>query len=191
MKYADYFKEIPVLRTERLQLRAFMPGDMEAYLNITQDPAVLQYTGGGVLDLRGEGAVNRWLANINGRVLKSKLAFTWCIADASGGQVIGRIDLGGFDKRAMAEIAYHLDSRHWGRGFATEAAQAVTDFGLDSLLLHRIQGLVMPENTASLRVLEKCGYVREGLLRKYHFGQGFHDAVMLAIIREENMGIAK
>ncbi len=49
--------------------------------------------------------------------------------------------------------------------------------------LRRIQGLARMENTASIRVLEKNGYQREGVLRGYPFGREFHDAVMLAAVR--------
>lgn len=49
--------------------------------------------------------------------------------------------------------------------------------------LRRIQGLARVENTPSIRVLEKNGYQREGVLRGYPFGREFHDAVMLAAVR--------
>jgi ribosomal-protein-alanine N-acetyltransferase len=60
---------------------------------------------------------------------------------------------------------------------------AVTAFGLDELGLCRIQATVLPENAASLRVLVKSGYEREGLLRNYPFGKEIHDAFMLSVIR--------
>ena len=98
--------------------------------------------------------------------------------------MIGRIDLGGFLKQTMAEIAYHYAYDSWGRGAATEVAARVTDFGLNDLGLRRIQGLVHVENGASMRVLEKSGYLREGTLHYYPFGREFHDAVMLAIVKQ-------
>ncbi|MCQ2445523.1 MAG: GNAT family N-acetyltransferase, partial [Clostridia bacterium] len=71
----------------------------------------------------------------------------------------------------------------WGEGIASEAVKKVTEFGLNELGLVRIQGLVMAENQASIRVLEKNGYLTEGLLHHYPFGREFHDVVMLAIIK--------
>lgn len=56
----------------------------------------------------------------------------------------------------------------------------VTEFGIDELGLIRIQGLVKKENQASICVLEKNGYVQEGLLHYYPFGREFHDVVILA-----------
>ena len=82
----------------------------------------------------------------------------------------------------MGEISYHNAYASWGEGIATEAAARVTEFGLKDLGLRRIQGQVHAENGASIRVLEKNEYWREGLLRHYPFGREFHDVVMLAIV---------
>ena len=49
----------------------------------------------------------------------------------------------------------------------TQAVQTVTDFGFGELGLHRIEGNVMPRNRASLRVLEKCGFQKEGISPRY------------------------
>lgn len=191
MKYADYFKAVPVLETDRLLLRPFTREDMAAYLPIASDPEVLRYTGDGLQKFPDEEAVTRWLDNINGRVLQSKLAFTWCIEEKASGRVIGRIDLGGFNRRSMGELSYHLARASWRQGFATEAARAVVDFGLNQLLLHRIQAFVMPENTGSLKVLEKVGFVQEGVLQRYRFGNEFQNTVILAIVNEKNLSIKK
>ena len=86
----------------------------------------------------------------------------------------------------MAEMAYHYAYDCWRRGTASEVAAKVTDFGLNKLGLRRIQGLVRVENSASVRAFEKKVYLREGTLHYYPFGQEFHDAVMLAIVKQED-----
>lgn len=187
MGFNDWFSAVPRFETERCLLRPFTAADMERYFEILRKPEVQRYLGGGVPLFDREPHITNWLNNINGRLLKSKLVFTFCVCERQSGQVIGRIDLGGFKKKTFAEIAYHFDSEYWGKGLATETAKRVTDFGMNELKLHRIQGLVRTENIASIRVLEKCGYQREGVLRKYPFGREFHDAVMLAIVNENNL----
>jgi len=187
MRFADYFSSIPRLETQRLILRAFTRADMAAYVRFIGDPRVQRYLGGGAPPCSGEPHSTNWLNNINGRLLKSKTVFTWCVECKETKAVIGRIDLGGFVKRSMADIAYYFAPESWGRGYATEAAAAVTRFGFDELKLHRIQATVMPGNAASLRVLEKAGYAREGVLRKALMGREFHDIVLLAAVREENL----
>lgn len=180
--FNSYFKTIPEMETERLILTSFKREDMPEYFDIIRDNEVLKYLGGGVQVFDEEPHISNWLRNVNERLLIRKLVFTWCIKDKETGKVIGRIDLGGFVKKSTAEIAYHFDRNFWGNGFATEAVSRVTEFGIGDLGLKRIQGLVRKENFASIRVLEKNGYIQEGLLHYYPFGREFHDVVMMAKI---------
>lgn len=182
-KFKDYFECVPTLETERFVLGPFSREDMDDYFNILRDERVQRYLGGGVPLFDKEPNISNWLNNVNDRLLKRKLVFTWCVKEKSSGKVIGRIDLGGFVKQTMAEISYHYGYDSWGRGAASEVAAIITAFGLNELGLRRIQGVVHVENGASIRVLEKNGYQREGTLRCYPFGREFHDVVMLAIVR--------
>jgi RimJ/RimL family protein N-acetyltransferase len=65
-----------------------------------------------------------------------------------------------------ARIGYCLDDAAWGNGFATEAAGAVLQWAFDTLDLNRVQSEADTRNTASARVLEKLGFIREGTLRE-------------------------
>lgn len=182
-KFRDYFECVPTLETERFLLVPFAKEDMDAYFDILRDDRVQRYLGGGVPLFDKEPNITDWLHNINDRLLKRKLVFTWCVKEKETRRVIGRIDLGGFIKQTMGEIAYHYAYDSWGRGVASEVVARVTEFGLHELGLRRVQALVHIENVASMRVLEKNGYLREGTLHYYPFGREFHDVVMLAIVR--------
>lgn len=187
MKFNDYFKSVPVLETDRLVLRPFTREDMDIYLGFVFTPEVQRYMGGGILSYDSEKHITNWLNNINGRLLKSKTVFTWCIEYKTDKVAVGRIDMGGFVKKSMAEIAYHFSQEYWNMGFAKEAIGEVVRFGIDELKLHRIQALVMPDNIYSIKALKRLGFEEEGLLRKYPFGKEFHDAVMLAIVAKQNI----
>jgi RimJ/RimL family protein N-acetyltransferase len=65
------------------------------------------------------------------------------------------------------QFGYCLARDAWGRGFATEAATAIVSKSLDQPEIWRVQAFCDVENRASARVLEKCGLVREGTLRRY------------------------
>ena len=69
-------------------------------------------------------------------------------------------------ERVSAEIGYWLGESKWGRGIVTEAVRAVTDRAFNRFELTRIYALPFAENLASVRVLEKAGYVLEGRLRQ-------------------------
>lgn len=189
MKFNDYFKSVPLLETDRLILRPFCREDMDEYLAFVLTPEVQRYLGGGILSYDSEKHITNWLNNINGRLLKSRTVFTWCVEYKTDRKVVGRVDLGGFIKKSMAELAYHFSKNYWNMGFAKESIAEVIRFGIEDLKLHRIQALIMPDNIYSIKALKGLNFIEEGLMRKYPFGKEFHDAVMLAIIEEQNIGI--
>lgn len=182
-QFKDYFESVPSLETERFILGSFAREDMEDYFDILRDNRVQKFLGGGVPLFDKEPHITNWLNNVNGKLLKRKLVFTWCVKEKVSKKVIGRIDLGGFVKKTMAEISYHYSYDSWEKGVATEVAARVTNFGIKELGLRRIQGLVHVENRPSIRVLEKNGYLQEGILHYYPFGREFHDVIMLAIVQ--------
>jgi ribosomal-protein-alanine N-acetyltransferase len=83
--------------------------------------------------------------------------------------IVGRIALGGILRGAFqnAYLGYWIDVGHQGQGLMTEAVRAATTFAFGAGALHRVQAAVMPSNKASLRVLEKAGYRREGSAPRY------------------------
>lgn len=91
MKFNDYFDKIPYLETERFVLRAFTRVDMEQYFNILRYENVQKYLGGGVPIFDEEPRISNWLSNINGRLLKSKKVFTWCVEEKNRAKLQGEL----------------------------------------------------------------------------------------------------
>jgi RimJ/RimL family protein N-acetyltransferase len=80
-----------------------------------------------------------------------------------------------------ANIGYWLGEPYWGRGIMSDAVRAVSSHALSQLGLARVEAMVYEWNPASMRVLEKCGFVREGVMRKSIFKDGqLIDSVMYA-----------
>lgn len=115
----------------------------------------------------------------------------WIVPQASpmawaleaGQQAVGGItvELQGDVDRVSAEIGYWLSEDMWGRGIATEAVQAVTAEAFRTFELTRIFALPLTVNRASVRVLEKAGYVLEGHLRQSVIKHGnIHDQFLYA-----------
>ena len=85
-----------------------------------------------------------------------------------------------------AELYYVLAQNYWGRGYMTEAVEAVLGFGFGVMHLNRIDGVCWVENTASARVLEKVGMQFEGILRQFIFVKGaFRDLRWYSILHNE------
>jgi ribosomal-protein-alanine N-acetyltransferase len=69
-------------------------------------------------------------------------------------------------ERVSAEIGYWIGQSHWNRGIATEALRAVTAEAFKRFEITRLYAVPFADHAASIRVLEKCGYVREGVMRQ-------------------------
>ncbi len=82
------------------------------------------------------------------------------------GEVVFRMESRA-DRRA--EIGYRFHPNAWGRGYALEAMRGLCDTIVPKLDLHKLVAYCVPENAASIRLLEKLGMQREGLLREHDF----------------------
>ena len=101
-----------------------------------------------------------------------------------GGEAVGSIGL--FPKsdieRLSAEIGYWIGEAVWGKGIATAAVRTLSSYGFRELGFTRIYAVPLDSNPASMRVLEKAGYVREGMLRRSAIKEGIVvDQVLYAI----------
>lgn len=83
-------------------------------------------------------------------------------------------------------LGYGLSQKNLNKGFMTEAVGLITKFAFEKLNLHRIEANVMPRNKASIRVLEKNGYISEGISKKYLKINGiWEDHVHMVILNEK------
>ena len=100
--------------------------------------------------------------------------------------LIGGCGFDGFQigKSHRAEVGYWLAKPHWGRGIMTAVVRRVCQHAFEEFGLVKITAHVFSHNPASARVLEKCGFVQEGLLRKHFVKDGqFMDAKLFALLR--------
>ncbi|MEK7224059.1 MAG: GNAT family N-acetyltransferase, partial [Bacteroidota bacterium] len=81
----------------------------------------------------------------------------WAVHSKPDKEFIGWCGLKARPARNEIDLGYRFIRAAWGRGYATEAAWACIQYGFEKLHLQRIIGRAMPDNKASLRVLEKCG----------------------------------
>ncbi|RAJ08561.1 RimJ/RimL family protein N-acetyltransferase [Chitinophaga skermanii] len=91
-------------------------------------------------------------------------------------------------KFRSAEAWYKLHPHHWGKGLATEALRGLIKFGFEHLQLRRVEAGCAVENTASYRVMEKAGMLREGMKRKsLPLKNGWHDTYFYAILDTDHV----
>lgn len=103
-------------------------------------------------------------------------------------QLIGRVNLNHVVRGAWDNclIGYFIDQELNGRGYATEAVRQAVDFAFHQVGLHRVEAAVLPFNKASIRVLEKCGFRKEGYAKHYLKLNGkWEDHLIYAITQED------
>jgi len=115
---------------------------------------------------------------------------TWAIREKESDKVIGSISLEKDRRREdvnSMEMGYSLSKEYWGKGYMTEAAKAVMDYGFEKYGLVVMSICTSPLNRRSQRVIEKCGFKYEGLQRRgYHIYDGTdRDNLFFSILREE------
>lgn len=104
--------------------------------------------------------------------------------DSAQGEPLGSIEvhLSSHDP-ALAGVGYWLRPEARGRGTATEALRLVSRWAFEALAVERLSLITDPENTASQRVAERAGFLREGVLRAWHpTREGRRDSVMFSLL---------
>ena len=161
---------------------AWVRGDQERFITLADDYDIWVNLSDKFPHPYTRADAEAWVALQSGRDPVEPFA----ICDAAG--PIGGIGLWTRegDLRHSAEFGYWLGKSFWGRGITTAAAQVVTAYGFETLGLIRIDALVRTDNAASVRVLEKVGYQREGLLRRAILQDGVPvDHLLYAILLED------
>ncbi|KAJ3198049.1 hypothetical protein HK101_009479 [Irineochytrium annulatum] len=106
------------------------------------------------------------------KIFKEHTGLRWMIEDRETRKVIGTCGFLNYeDVHNRAEIGYDLCSSFWGRGVMTEVAHAVLHFGFTHMQLNKIEAKVEPENEASIRLLHKLGFQKEGFMDYYQESQ--------------------
>jgi ribosomal-protein-alanine N-acetyltransferase len=173
------------LETERLILRKITEADLPALFEYASDPEVTQ-------NLRFETHKNLddtkdYYTKICSWYAGQPDHFPLAIELKQEKKMIGSIDFVHIEfQTACAELGYVLAKKYWGHGYAAEAAKEFIAFGFTQLALHRIEALVKTTNSQSIRVLEKAGMQREGLLRERRKKNNtYYDVYIYSILANE------
>ena len=174
---------MPELQTARLRLRDFREDDFEAFSALCANEGFMRFSTSGPLDPEKAATLFERI------LLPTREGRPSQFAVFLDDQLIGYC---GFfhqlvDEVEEIEIGYRLNPKFWGRGLATEAAQAVRDHAFRDLALERVISLVHPDNHASERVALKNGMK----LEKFTLFRGEYPANVFAITRPEWVRLPK
>jgi RimJ/RimL family protein N-acetyltransferase len=150
----------PVIETARLRMRAHRVEDLADCAAMWADPEVVRYIGG-----RRFSREEVWARLLRYAGHWSLLHYGyWAVEEKATGAFAGELGFADFQRelespvRELPELGYAFSSRTHGKGYATEAARAALAWGDAHFASKRTACIINPENLASIRVAEKCGY---------------------------------
>lgn len=177
------------LTTDRLILREFAAADWEAVLAYQRDPRYLRYYPWTERTPADARAFVDMFLDWQGEQPRHR--FQLAIALKDSGKLVGNC---GLRRKPVndweADLGYELNPQHWGRGYATEAARAIVNFGFEELALARISSWCIADNAPSARVLGRLRFRQEGHLRCNEYFKGrWWDTLLYALLRDEWEGL--
>ncbi|WP_084777916.1 GNAT family N-acetyltransferase [Saccharibacillus sacchari] len=174
----------PKLDTPRLILRQAVHGDREGFFALYADEEVMRYMPLDPFESIEEADDEMgWHA----RIFRERTGLRWMIEEKDTGSFVGTCGFLGIERQHnRMEIGYDLARQHWGKGYMPEAVRAVLGFGFGPLAANKIEARVDPDNAASVRLMDKLGFVREGLLRQHEFEKGrYVDLAAYAMLKSD------
>lgn len=179
-----FFYRLPVLETADLTLRKPLLRDAKDIYAYASDPEVSRYV---LWEPHRRLAETRSFIRYLRSLSRAGCPTSWAVMLKQTGKVIGTIGFIWYsDVNRSAELGYSFSREYWNRGYASQALQAVVGAAFRSLPLNRLEAQHDLRNPASGRVMEKCGFRREGVLRERILNKGeFVDVALCAILRSD------
>ena len=173
---------LPPLAGDGVQLRWLTTADVPDLRAIFSDADVVRFMS--IPQLTSEAATLKFLAQIHNGFRAGTL-YQWGIELEQ--RIVGTCTLADIDRtNQRAEIGFALARELWGRGLILRALPSVFQFAFERLDLRRIEADADPRNAASIRVLERLGFQREGLLRERYIQLGeVQDAMFFGLLRRD------
>lgn len=158
-----------------IRLETLAPRHLDGLAELGRDPEVQRFTY--VPSPWEEGFERTWLERYE-QAHENGTRAGFAVVDEESGAFLGLAALVRLDRDGReAEAGYIVSPRARGRGVAARALRLLTDWALDGLGLERVELRITVDNEASIRVAERAGFVREGVLRSLHFKQGMRSDV--------------
>ncbi|UCH64722.1 MAG: GNAT family N-acetyltransferase [Ignavibacterium sp.] len=178
------FEPFPILETERIFLRKIKEDDIPGIYRF--------YSGSDTLKniardnfTKKEQAIEK--VKLFHKSYEERKAIWWTFNQKPKDEFIGFGGLFEISKKSnKAEIGYGLLPDYWGKGIMSEVVEKLIDFGFNQMKLHKIYGRITPGHNASIRLLEKLGFKKEGDFKDDEFAQNkYFDTAYYSLINKK------
>ena len=185
MKDQPWLKEFPIFETERLLLRRVTAADVEDILHHYSQEAVTYFLD--IESIHTPEEAER-IVRFFDRGYQERRWMRWGIELKQEKRLIGTAGFNNWERHRgfYGEIGFDLSSEYWGQGIMIEALAVLLRFGFEEMGLNRIEALVMLHAEQAMNVLEKIGFIPEGIRREYGFWKGrYWDELCYSLLRRE------
>ncbi|WP_342567121.1 GNAT family protein [Psychrobacillus sp. FSL K6-4046] len=178
------FTKLPIIETERLILRKATEQDSDDILELYANENVVEHMPldpfTSIEDAKGEIS---WYE----KIFLEQTGLRWVIEEKVNKKVIGTCGYLNYEvEHNRIEIGYDLSPESWGKGIMTETLKAVIHFAFSELNVNKIEAQITSENDASLHLVSKLGFHRDGVLREHEFEKGrYIDLVIYSLLARE------
>lgn len=177
------FNPFPVLESERLLFKKLENEDVDGVFALRSSEKCMKFIPRPILDSK-EQALE--LMDLMNSKIDSNETINWAVFLKENPSVfVGylghyRIDIENY----RSEIGYMILPEFEGKGYATEAVKTIVKYGFEAINLHSIEAVIDPENFASERVLQRCGFVKEAhILENEYYNGKFWDSVIYSLLK--------
>jgi len=176
------FSPFPILESERLIFRAIRDTDVNEIFALRSNPELMQY-------IPRPMVTNLEEAREHIKMIQDKIdtneGINWAMTEKGKDKLIALI---GFYRTQIehyrSEIGYMLLPEYQNKGYITEAIQTLLDYGFNKMGLHSVEAIIDPRNSASEKVLQKNGFIKEAhFVENFFFNEEFLDSVHYSILK--------
>jgi ribosomal-protein-alanine N-acetyltransferase len=169
-----FFNEkFPIIQLEDIVLREISPNDAPKYFEFMSSDTMRPFVTEDNIPIsvsQSSEELKYW-----GGLFKSKRSIYWAIALKENNSLIGTAGFNFISMRnSRADISYDLDPKYWGKGIMSKSIRAILSFAEETMKLVRIQANVIIDNDRSIKLLEHCGFEKDGFMKKYEIVDGKH-----------------
>jgi RimJ/RimL family protein N-acetyltransferase len=174
----------------KIQLRAFEKEDLDAIVKWVNTEAVTQYLSDSLIYPISRADETKWLESITVANHREKVF----AIETLDKELVGSVGLHNINwVERKAELGIMIgEPKFWGRGYGSDAVRQMLRIAFEKMNLNRVYLRVFEDNPRAIRVYEKCGFQKEGVLRQDHyFGRCYSNTFVMAILKQEYLELLK